>query len=143
MRLDESAQGEELSPYHVEAAIAAIHATAPRAQDTRWEEIVTLYDALMKLRPSPVVALNRAMAIAEHEGPARGLEEVLAIEGADRLAAYPFHRAAIAELELRLGHPERAWEHWVAARRLARNDGERRFLDERIAACDAPPAHET
>jgi RNA polymerase sigma-70 factor (ECF subfamily) len=135
-RLDESATGDELTVYHVEAGIASLHATAASVQETRWSEIVALYDVLMKIRPSPVVALNRAMAIAQHEGPARGLDAIAAIEGADRLAAYPFYPAALGELELRIGRADAAREHLREARRLARNDAERGFLDQRIAECE-------
>jgi predicted RNA polymerase sigma factor len=134
--LDESGTGDELTVYHVEAGIAALHAAAGRAEETRWGDIVALYDVLMKIHPSPVVALNRAMAIAQHEGPARGLDSIRAIEGADRLAHYPFYPAALGELELRIGHAEAARDHFHVARRIARNDGERRFLDLRIAECE-------
>jgi predicted RNA polymerase sigma factor len=134
--LDESASGDELSVYHVEAAIAAVHATAPSAEETRWGEIVRLYDFLMRIQPSPVVALNRAVAIAQRDGPERGLDALRAIEGADRLAHYPFHAATLGELELRAGRPEGARAHFLVAARLARNDGERRFLEKRLAACD-------
>jgi RNA polymerase sigma-70 factor (ECF subfamily) len=134
--LGQSATGDELTVYHVEAGIAARHAAAGSADDTSWSEIVGLYDVLMKIRPSPVVALNRAMAIAQDQGPARGLAEIQAIEGAERLAAYPFYPASLGELELRSGRPEPAAEHFRAAHRLARNDGERRFLEQRIAECE-------
>ena len=133
--LDRSATGEELTPYHVEAAIAALHAAAPSAAETRWDEIAGLYDALMHISPSPVVALNRAMAIAEHEGPARGLAAIRAIEDTERLARYPFYPAAIAELELRTGDGEGAIAHFREAHALARNEAERRFLEQRIAEC--------
>ena len=72
--LEASATGAELSPYHVEAAIAATHASARRLEDTDWSTIVSLYDRLMSLAPSPVVALNRAIAVGERDGAARGLE---------------------------------------------------------------------
>ena len=72
--LDLSATGPELTEYHVEAAIASVHAMAHRTEDTDWGKIVSLYDTLMRICPSPVVALNRAIAIAQHEGPKRGLE---------------------------------------------------------------------
>ncbi len=134
--LEASASGDTLSEYHLEAGIAGLHATAARAEDTPWHDIVGLYDALMMVRPSPVVALNRAVAIAERDGPARGLEAIRAIEDTPRLAAYPFYAAAIGELELRSGRPAFARESLLRARRLARNDGERRFLDRRIAACE-------
>jgi RNA polymerase sigma-70 factor (ECF subfamily) len=70
--LDLSVTGPELTEYHVEAAIAAVHATAHSAEDTDWGAIVSLYDSLMAIRPSPVIALNRAIAIAQHEGAKRG-----------------------------------------------------------------------
>src|SRR6266487_592982 len=69
--LDLSATGPKLAEYHVEAAIAAMHASAPRVEDTDWGQIVALYDTLMTLRPSSVVALNRAIAVAQHQSPAR------------------------------------------------------------------------
>ena len=74
--LDRSAAGDELTEYHVEAGIAALHTGAGSAEKTRWSDIVALYDTLMKIRPSPVVALNRAIALAEHLGPERGLEAI-------------------------------------------------------------------
>jgi RNA polymerase sigma factor (sigma-70 family) len=134
--LDLSATGAELSEYHVEAAIAAAHATAPSMQKTNWAEIVSLYDTLMGIRPSPIVALNRAIAIGQREGPERGIEALQAIENSERLAKYPFYYAAFAEFELRTRRPESAREHFSAALRLARNDGERRFFTQRIETCD-------
>jgi len=133
--LDDSAVGSELSEYHVEAAIAWVHASARRAEDTNWERIVSLYDTLMTIRPSPVVALNRAIAVGQAEGPERGLEEIRAIANRERLAAYPFYSAALGELELRSGRREKAREHLKAALALARNPTERRFLEQRVAAC--------
>lgn len=134
--LARSAEGEALTQYHVEAGIAALHATAPSVGETRWAEIVRHYDALMRLGPSPVVALNRAIAIAEHQGPARGIEAIRAIASIERLAKYPFYPAALAELELRVGNAQAARLHFCEAHRLARNEGERLFLARRIAACD-------
>jgi RNA polymerase sigma factor (sigma-70 family) len=134
--LDLSASGSELSEYHVEAAIAWAHTTAHRAEDTDWGIIVSLYDTLMTLRPSPVVALNRAIAIAQREGPERGLEEIRAIANAERLASYPFYHAALGEFEFRSGRSDVAREHFRAALALARNPTERRFLDQRIGVCE-------
>jgi RNA polymerase sigma factor (sigma-70 family) len=136
--LARAATGAAATTYHVEAGIAALHATAPSVAETRWGEIVSHYDALMRLGPSPVVALNRAMAIAEHQGPERGLEAIQAIAGADRLASYPFYPAALAELALRMRDVDAARLHFREAHRLARNEGERRFLEQRIAACERP-----
>jgi predicted RNA polymerase sigma factor len=120
----------------VEAAIASVHADAQRAGETRWADIVALYDTLLAILPSPVVALNRALAIAEMAGPARGLEAIHAIERKDRLAAYPFYFAALGELELRCGNGELAVRHFQAALAEARNDMERRFLVGRIRASE-------
>ena len=136
--LDLSATGTKLTEYHVEAAIASVHAAAHKAEDTNWATIVSLYDTLMLIRPSPVVALHRAIAIAQNEGPERGLEEILSIDAADRLAAYPFYSAALGELELRQGRKEIARAHFEAAVAVARNPSERRFLEQRAASCKAP-----
>jgi RNA polymerase sigma factor (sigma-70 family) len=135
--LELSATGSELTQYHVEAAIASIHACSRRMEDTDWKAVVSLYDTLMTIRPSPIVALNRAIAIAQSEGPERGLEEIRSIADGDRLAAYPFYSAALGELELRRGRRETAGEHFRAALALARNPMERRFLDRRVGACEA------
>jgi RNA polymerase sigma-70 factor (ECF subfamily) len=133
--LESSAAGSELTEYHLEAAIASIHARALRAEDTDWATIVSLYDTLMTIRPSAVVALNRAIAIAQNEGPERGLEEIRAIDDQDRLSAYPFFAATLGELEFRRGRYDTACQHFRAALALARNPMERRFLDQRIGAC--------
>jgi RNA polymerase sigma-70 factor (ECF subfamily) len=137
--LNLSATGPELTEYHVEAAIAWVHATAHRAEETNWGKIVSLYDTLMTIRPSPVVALNRAIAIAQYEGPRRGLEEIRGIDNAERLAAYPFYHAALGEFEFQGGSPETAREHFQAAVVLARNPMERRFLEQRVKACQGQP----
>ena len=130
-----SASGNELTPYHVEAAIAELHADADCAEKTDWHGIVTLYDTLMTLQPSPVVALNRSVALAQRDGPARGLEAIRSIEGCERLGRYPFYLTAVAEFELRLGHEAKARETFGAALKFARNPDEQRFLKGRIGAC--------
>ncbi|MGO4715283.1 RNA polymerase sigma factor [Bradyrhizobium sp. 2TAF24] len=135
MLLELSARGLETSEYHLEAAIASFHVLAPRAEDTNWKDIIALYDALLVIKPSAVVALNRAIAIAEHEGAARGLEEISAIAQRDRMASYPFYWAALGELERRCGHDAEAREHHRKAASLARNPMEREYLQARIAAC--------
>jgi predicted RNA polymerase sigma factor len=134
--LEASGAGNELTEYHVEAGIAAIHAASGTAEQTRWGDIVALYDSLMRIRPSPVVALNRAIAIAQHQGPTRGLDALREIAEPHRLAAYPFYSAALGELELRCQRPDAAREHFRIAHGLARNEAERRFLERRIAACE-------
>ncbi len=137
--LELSATGPDLSEYHVEAAIAWAHATARKPQDTDWAQIVLLYDTLMGIRPSPVIALNRAIAIAQHEGPERGLEEIAGIADRGRLGAYPFYQAALGEFELRCGRHALARAHFRSALERARNSMERRFLEQRVAACGGAP----
>jgi predicted RNA polymerase sigma factor len=134
--LELAATGWEVTEYHVEAAIAAAHARAARMEDTDWTAIVALYETLMKVRPSPIVALNHAIAVAQKEGPERGLAEIEAIADRERLAAYPFYFAALGELELRRGRHEAARGHFCAALKVARNGMERQFLEERVRACD-------
>jgi RNA polymerase sigma-70 factor (ECF subfamily) len=131
---DSSRAGTELSAYHVQAAIAVVHASAPSFAATDWKSVVALYDQLMSIAPSPVVALNRAIAIGQRDGAARGLAELEAITDAKRLRSYPFFPAALGELELRLGRCDAARRHFQAALALARNDAERRFLQKRLAA---------
>jgi predicted RNA polymerase sigma factor len=133
--LDLSATGSQLSDYHIEAAIAAIHAGASRVEDTDWKTIVSLYNTLMAIRPSPIVALNRAIAVAQNEGLERGLDEIYATVDGDRLSTYPFCSAALGELEFRRGRRKTAREHFLAAHAVARNPMERRFLRRRVAAC--------
>jgi len=137
--LNLAATGTLLSTYHVEAAIAFLHASAPSNAATDWPAIVALYDTLLTLTPgpSPVVALNRALALAQHLGPQRGLEAIAAIAAPDRLAAYPFYYTALGELELSSGRPARAREHLQRALKLARNPSERHLLARRLAVCDA------
>lgn len=133
--LELSAPGTALSSYHLEAAIAAIHANAPRTEDTDWRTIISLYDALMTLAPSPVVALNRAIAISQADGPERGLTEIQGIADRDRLSTYPFYLATLGELELRRGRAALARTHFEAALEHTRNPMERHFIEQRILAC--------
>lgn len=135
--LDLSATGSEFTEYHAEAAIAAVHARALRTEDTAWQEIIELYDTLMALRSSPIVALNRAIAVGQHAGPESGLEAIRAIADSDRLAAYPFRAAACGEFELRCGRRGMAKEHFQTAVGLARNPMERHFFEKRLLACEA------
>ena len=136
-----AANGAQVTSYHLEAALAAVHARAASVEDTDWTEIVWLYDMLMAMRPGPIVALNRAIAIAQREGPERGLEEIGRIEESDRFALYPFFPAALGELELRRGDSTAARRRFNEARALARSPAERRYYDRRIGACaNAEPA---
>ena len=129
--LDHSATGTTITEFHIEAAIASLHARARSREDTSWPMIVSLYDTLMTIRPSPVVALNRAIAVAQCEGAERGLAEIAAIAEIDRLADYPFYFAALGELEHRCGRAEVARQHFLGAVARARNPMERQFFDRR------------
>ena len=130
--LDRSAAGDELTAYHVEAAIAAVHAAAPTLAATDWNAIVTLYDRLMAIAPSAVVALNRAIAIAQRDGPDQGIEAIERIADRDRLDAYPFFPAALGELERRRGNVGEARHYFEQALGLARSDAERRYIERRM-----------
>lgn len=134
--LERSASGDDLTAYHLEAAIAAVHASATCVATTDWASIVSLYNRLLALHDSPVVALNRAIAIGELEGPDRGLAALHAITDRERLSRYPFYAAALGEFEQRRGHLEAARRHVTAALTLARNDAERRFLQRRLRSFD-------
>ena len=138
--LERAATGPELTDYHVEAAIAWVHTSAQGTEDTDWATIISLYDKLMAIRPSPIVALNRAIAIGQCEGPQRGLDEIHAIQDSERLANYPFYHAALGELEIGSGRLEDAREHFGVALRLARNPMERSFFEQRIGACEQASA---
>jgi RNA polymerase sigma-70 factor (ECF subfamily) len=133
--LEHSATGDEVSEYHIEAAIAWCHASAPTAQATNWAQIIDLYDTLLRIRPSPVIALNRAIAVAQHAGPEEGLGAIHAIGASERLRTYPFYQMALGELELQCGRPVIARQHFTAALQLARNPTEQQFMKSRINAC--------
>jgi RNA polymerase sigma-70 factor (ECF subfamily) len=133
--LELSAMGSDLTEYHIEAAIAALHATAQSVRETDWSKILSLYDALLKIRPSPIVALNRAIASGQRDGPQQGLADLQSIVDSKRLANYPFYHAAFGEFELRVNRPDTAREHFSAALKLSRNPMERQFFERRLSAC--------
>ena len=114
-------------PYQLQAAINAVHSDAPTADDTDWNQIVQLYDQLLAASPTPVVALNRAVAVAERDGPAVALGEVDALD----LAGYHLVHSIRADLLRRLGRPADAVAAYDAALALVTNAAERRFLEER------------
>jgi RNA polymerase sigma-70 factor (ECF subfamily) len=119
--------------FALQAAIAALHAEAPSYEETDWAQVVALYDELLRVWPSPVVALNRAAAVAEAAGPAAALVEVDALSGDPRLAAYHYLPATRADLLRRLGRYGDAAQAYRDALALVRNDVERDFLQRRLA----------
>src|SRR4029077_16657619 len=134
-RLNESATGGEISEYHLQAAIAACHATAVDYQATDWDRILLLYDRLMEFDDSPVVALNRAVAVANVHGPHAGLKAVRGIKDCEKLASYYLFYSVIGELEMRLNNREAAAEQFRKAFELADTKSERAFLLKRLQHC--------
>jgi RNA polymerase sigma-70 factor (ECF subfamily) len=118
--------------YTIQAAISAVHAEAATAPETDWNEIVGLYDALMSLTPSPVVALNRAVAVAMRDGPAAGLALVDEILASGELADYRLAHAARAELCRRLGKTDDARQSYERALKMTRQEPERRLIEKRL-----------
>jgi RNA polymerase sigma-70 factor (ECF subfamily) len=119
-------------PYTLQAAIAAVHAEAPSARETDWQQIVALYDVLARLDPSPVVDLNRAVALAMRDGPTAGLAVVDAILARGELKDYHLAHAARADLCRRLGRRADARASYERALALARQEPERRFIQQRL-----------
>ncbi len=121
-----------LTAYGIEAAIAAVHATAPDAEATDWAEIVRLYDLLRQADGSPVIALNRAVAVAMLDGPEEGLAEIDALLATGNLGQFRYAHAARADLLRRLGRKDEAGAAYTAALELTQQAAERRFLEGRL-----------
>jgi RNA polymerase sigma-70 factor (ECF subfamily) len=123
----------EIGPYVIQAAIAAVHANADSPESTDWPRIVSLYDLLARAVPSPVVELNRAVALAMRDGPAVGLAAIDAILARGELVDYHLAHAARADLCRRLGRTADARNAYPHALSLVRQEPERRFLEGRLA----------
>jgi RNA polymerase sigma-70 factor (ECF subfamily) len=123
---------ESVGTHALQAAIAAVHAVAPSAAATDWPQIVALYDLLARADPSPVVELNRAVAVAMRDGPAQGLERIDALLARGELTDYHLAHAARADLCRRLGRTGEARESYQQALALAQQEPERRFLEQRL-----------
>jgi len=135
--VDEALRGAP-GPFALEASIAAEHCKASRAEDTNWRRIVVLYDLLQQLLPSPVVALNRAVAIAMARGPRAGLAIIDELATSGELDDYHLLHAARADMLRRLGANTEAAESYELALNLAANDSERRFLERRLREVRSP-----
>ena len=120
------------SPFALQAAIAAVHCRAARAEDTDWPQIVRLYDLLERVHPSPIVSLNRAVAVAMADGPQAGLALIEKIAAAGDLDGYHLLHAARADLLRRLGSFEEAAGCYARALTMVTNDSERRYLERRL-----------
>jgi RNA polymerase sigma-70 factor (ECF subfamily) len=127
-------------PYAVQAAIAALHCEAARAEDTDWPQILRLYDLLERLQPSPIVSLNRAVAVAMVDGPQAAIELIDAVAAGGDLDEYHLLHAARADLLRRAGLPAAAAASYARALELATNESERRFLERRLKEVESPAA---
>jgi RNA polymerase sigma-70 factor (ECF subfamily) len=132
-----SAQGEEISEYHVQAGIAACHSTARDYKSTDWTQILTLYDLLMEFDPSPVVALNRAVAVANVHGPRAGLDAVAAIRDIEKLDSYYLLYAVQGEFRAQLNELQLAATQFRKSLSLTELKSEQIFLSKRLEACEA------
>ncbi len=131
--VEQALASRRIGPYTLQAAIAAVHAEARRAADTDWDEIIALYDLLLKSDHSPVVELNRAAAISMRDGPAAGLALIDSILDRGELEHYHLAHSARADLCRRLGRSQEARTSYQRALELARLDPERRFLERRLS----------
>ena len=130
--IDQALTSQRAGPYLLQAVIAALHAEAPSAGDTDWPQIVALYNALQRLGPSPVVALNWAAAVGMRDGPQAGLAAIEAVLGQGQLDNYHLAHAARADMQRRLGLTDEARASYRRALELARQPAERRFLEARL-----------
>ena len=137
--LDRAASGASMTAYHVEAAIAACHAVAPGEASTDWAYVLRLYGELLALKPSPVVELNRAIALAMVEGPAAGIRAIEGIQEHPALARYYLLPAALGALWLRAGDTTRAAGYYREALTRPSSSPERRFLEKQLERCHTPP----
>jgi RNA polymerase sigma-70 factor (ECF subfamily) len=137
--LAESAMNAAPGPFALQAAIAAVHCRATRAEDTDWREILRLYDLLEKVQPSPIVSLNRAVAVAMTEGPRPALAIIDNLANEGELEDYHLLHAARADLLRRTGLPEQAAASYLRAIALAKNNRERSWLERRLQELGAGP----
>jgi RNA polymerase sigma-70 factor (ECF subfamily) len=130
--VERALESRRFGPYTIQAAIAAVHAEARSPEDTDWGEIVGLYDVLWRMDPSPVIELNRAVAVGMRAGPAAGLDLVERILARGDLKEYRFAHAARAEFCRRLGRTADARESFERALTLTKQEPERRFIERRL-----------
>lgn len=133
--LDRSATGTVISPYHLEAGIALHHCTAKNYAETDWQAILRLYDALLTQHRSPVYLLNRAIVIAQIDGPHAGIAALEEANEAEALNRYHLFDATLGELYRRAGEPEKARQHLEAARRKTDSPFDHEIIDRRLAKC--------
>ena len=132
----QSAAGDKITEYHLQAGIAACHCAAKDYASTDWRQILELYDRLIEFDDSPVVALNRAVALAEVQGPQAGIEAVSGIQNLQSLESYYLLYAVLGEFEARLNHSQAAAVHFRKSLHLAEIKSEQGFLSKRLQACE-------
>jgi RNA polymerase sigma factor (sigma-70 family) len=132
----QSAAGVEITEYHLQAGIAACHCAAKDYESTDWQQILALYDHLVEFDDSPVVALNRAIVIANIHGPRAGIDAVTAIQGKEKLESYYLLYAVLGEFESRLNDPLAAAGYFRKSLQLAETRSEQQFLSKRFRACE-------
>jgi RNA polymerase sigma-70 factor (ECF subfamily) len=133
--LDQSAEGSRISRFHLEAAIACLHCTAVSYSETDWPAILRLYDALLAIHRSPVYVLNRAIVIAEIEGPHAGLRALEEVADDPALRHYHLFDATLGELYRRAGDQASARRHFEAARLNTNSRFDRELIERRLARC--------
>jgi RNA polymerase sigma-70 factor (ECF subfamily) len=130
--VEQALSSRRFGSYTLQAAIAAVHANTPSAEATNWTEIVGLYDVLLNINPSPIIELNRAVAVAMRDGPSSGLELVDAILARGELTDYHLTHSTRADLYRRLGRMDEARASYKLAHSLSQLEPERRFLERRL-----------
>ena len=133
-----AASGDRLSRWHLEAGIAAEHVLAPSVEGTDWGRVVSYYDLLLAEAPGPVVALNRALAVAERDGVEAGRRQLAAVADDRKLARYPFYWAALADLDRRSARPDDARSHYERAILLSRSPAEQASYRRRLDRLGKP-----
>jgi RNA polymerase sigma-70 factor (ECF subfamily) len=133
--LDRSAEGKSVSTYHLEAGIAWLHCSSPSYTQTNWKAILQLYDALMTIQPSPIYLLNRAIVIAEIEGPQAGIHAIESAARLEDMRNYHLLDMTIGELHRRAGDFSEAIRHFKSARLKTNSPPDHDLIDRRIAEC--------
>jgi RNA polymerase sigma factor (sigma-70 family) len=133
--LDRSAEGTAVSPYHLEAGIAWIHCSAPSYEQTNWRAILAMYDGLMSMHTSPIYELNRAIVVAEIEGPLAGIRALQSAKNLDQMRHYHLLDATLGELFRRAGEFDLARHHLESAKRKTQSPSDHELIDRRIAKC--------
>jgi RNA polymerase sigma-70 factor (ECF subfamily) len=137
--VEEALSTGHLGPYTLQAAVAAVHAEAPTVAETDWAEIVAIYNLMLQVDPSPVIQLNRAVAVAMRDGPAIGLKLMDAVNRFGDLDDYQWFYSARADLLRRLGRRQEAEEFYRKALKMTQLEPEQRFLEKRIQECRISP----